>query len=81
MRQWADRNRTRAEIADVEAATQSRRYLFDAIYHNAVIRAERDQDYFKAKPGLALTFRSVANETHRDWSDPYSQYDRCLPRG
>ena len=68
----ADRNRTRAEIADVEAATAIASMSFDAIYHNAVIRAERHQHYFKVKPGLALTFRSVANETHRDWSDPYS---------
>jgi hypothetical protein len=33
----ADRNRTRAEIADVEAATAIASISFDAIYHNAVI--------------------------------------------
>jgi|ERR1700730_851015 hypothetical protein len=32
----------------------------------------------KNEAGLTLTFRSVAHETHRVWSDPYC--DSCLPR-
>jgi hypothetical protein len=32
----------------------------------------------KTKPGLALTFRSVANETHRVWSETLNLVVACL---
>jgi hypothetical protein len=34
----------------VRSSTAIASISFDAIYHNAVIRAERHQDYFKERP-------------------------------